>query len=46
MLDLLNNNENVTVKNHVGYCLDIGRLDDYIQTIEEFKSMKALFIHD
>lgn len=46
MIDLLNNNQNLTVKNHAGYCLDIGIPNDYIQAIREFKSMKALFIHD
>ena len=46
MLDLLKAQQTVRVKTFVGYWLDIGRPDDYMQAIEEFESMKDRFIHD
>ncbi len=46
MHDLLNTNNNVSVKKYDGYWLDIGRADDYAQAIEEFDSMKHKFLYD
>lgn len=46
MLGLLESKTCVTVLNHQGYWLDIGRPDDYVQAIEQFESMKSIFIHD
>jgi NDP-mannose synthase len=46
MLDLLEAKRQVNVKKYNGYWLDIGRPDDYIQAIEQFESMKGIFIHD
>jgi NDP-sugar pyrophosphorylase family protein len=44
MLDLISKNESVAVKPHIGYWLDIGRPDDYMQAIEEFESLKHKLI--
>ncbi|MDA1082356.1 MAG: nucleotidyltransferase family protein [Gemmatimonadetes bacterium] len=44
MLDLLKAREQVTVRRHDGYWLDIGRPDDYERAIEEFENMKARLI--
>lgn len=46
MLDLLKEGEKVAVKSHLGYWLDIGRPDDYMQAIEEFDTMKSRFLHE
>ena len=40
MLELIKNCEQVNIKKHDGYWLDIGRPDDYMQAIEEFDSLK------
>jgi NDP-sugar pyrophosphorylase family protein len=40
MLDLISKREQVAIKNHNGYWLDIGRPDDYMQAIEEFDGLK------
>ena len=40
MLDLISKHEQVAIKNHNGYWLDIGRPDDYMQAIEEFDGLK------
>jgi NDP-sugar pyrophosphorylase family protein len=40
MLNLISNREQVAIKNHQGYWLDIGRPDDYIKAIEEFDGLK------
>ena len=44
MLDLISKRERVTIKNHRGYWLDIGRPDDYMQAIEEFDGLKHKFL--
>ena len=44
MHDLIAKEERVRVKIHNGYWLDIGRPDDYMRAIEEFDSMKDVFI--
>ena len=46
MLDLLKAKGQVNVKKYDGYWLDIGRPDDYMQAIDQFESMKGIFIHD
>ena len=46
MLDLLEDKRLIKVQNYGGYWLDIGRPDDYIQAIDQFESMKSIFIHD
>jgi len=46
MHDMLDGQKTVTVKRHEGYWLDIGRPDDYMRAIEEFKDMKHLFINE
>lgn len=45
MIDLLKMKQEVAVKNHDGYWLDIGRPDDYMQAIEQFDSMKEKFLN-
>ncbi len=45
MLDLLTVKYQVTVKSYNGYWLDIGRPNDYMQAIEEFDSMKGVFMN-
>lgn len=44
MLDLLSSGNAASVFRFLGYWLDIGRPDDYMQAIEEFDSMKARFL--
>jgi NDP-sugar pyrophosphorylase family protein len=44
MLDLLAAGKPAAVRKFVGYWLDIGRPDDYIQAIEEFEQMKPRFL--
>jgi NDP-sugar pyrophosphorylase family protein len=44
MLDLMKDNKLVQVKKFDGYWLDIGRPDDYMQAIDEFKEMENRFI--
>lgn len=44
MLDVLKSKRTVSVKNHDGIWLDIGRPDDYMSAIDQFESMKARFI--
>jgi NDP-sugar pyrophosphorylase family protein len=44
MLSLLNNNNKVSLINHKGYWLDIGRPDDYMEAIEIFESKKDIFL--
>jgi NDP-sugar pyrophosphorylase family protein len=46
MLKLLENGKNVMVNSFLGYWLDIGRPDDYMQAIEEFAEMKSKFINE
>jgi NDP-sugar pyrophosphorylase family protein len=46
MLDLLAKRQEVLVVPHVGYWLDIGRPDDYMQAIEEFGKFRTTFIPD
>jgi NDP-mannose synthase len=45
MHDMLRTKQPVAVKKFEGYWLDIGRPDDYMQAIEEFKDMKQKFLH-
>jgi len=44
MLDLIRAGRPASVKRHLGYWLDIGRPDDYMQAIEEFDKLKHLFL--
>lgn len=44
MHDLLVAGKPAAVRTFVGYWLDIGRPDDYIQAIEEFEQMKPRFL--
>lgn len=44
MLDLIKAGDPASVKKFQGYWLDIGRIDDYNQAIEEFESKKNLFL--
>jgi NDP-sugar pyrophosphorylase family protein len=44
MLNLINKREQVAIKHHQGYWLDIGRPDDYMQAIEEFDGLKDKLI--
>jgi NDP-sugar pyrophosphorylase family protein len=44
MLDLISKNQDVIVRPHDGYWLDIGRPDDYMQAIEEFDKLKYKLI--
>ena len=46
MRDLLEARKRVAVKPFSGYWLDIGRADDYVQAIDEFKTMKSRFLVD
>ncbi len=46
MLALLEKNENVVVKKHSGYWLDIGRPDDYDKAIGEFEKSKKIFLNE
>jgi NDP-sugar pyrophosphorylase family protein len=45
MLDLMRANNRVLVENYEGYWLDIGRPDDYMQAIEQFESMRNVFLN-
>jgi NDP-mannose synthase len=44
MLKLISEKLKVTVRNHSGYWLDIGRPDDYIKAIDEFDELKNQFL--
>jgi NDP-mannose synthase len=44
MSALIETRNNVSVREHKGYWLDIGRRDDYQQAIEEFDSLKHKFL--
>tara|TARA_Y100001968_G_scaffold313471_1_gene337725 strand:- start:49 stop:753 length:705 start_codon:yes stop_codon:yes gene_type:complete len=44
MLKLIQSGEHVKVEEFGGYWLDIGRPDDYMQAIDDFESMKKIFI--
>jgi len=44
MLDLIATKNPASVKEFVGYWLDIGKPDDYEQAIEEFEKMKSRFL--
>ena len=44
MRDLLKIKRSVNVSDYGGYWLDIGRPDDYMQAIEQFESMKHIFL--
>jgi NDP-sugar pyrophosphorylase family protein len=46
MLELIKLNKKVYVKPFSKYWLDIGRPDDYMQAIDEFESMKNIFLPD
>ena len=46
MLKFLETKKDVYVEEFNGYWLDIGRPDDYMQAIEEFESMKNVFMHE
>jgi NDP-sugar pyrophosphorylase family protein len=46
VLDLLRTDEKINVVLHEGYWLDIGRPDDYMKAIDEFDSMKHIFINE
>ena len=46
MRDLLAKKQEVKIKKHEGYWLDIGRPDDYARAIDEFDSMQSRFIHE
>jgi NDP-sugar pyrophosphorylase family protein len=46
MNDLLRAHRRVDVRPFDGYWLDIGRVDDYAQAIEEFGSLRARFLRD
>lgn len=45
MLKLLERELPVKIRNFEGYWLDIGRPDDYMQAIEQFESMKDVFLN-
>jgi NDP-sugar pyrophosphorylase family protein len=44
MLNLISKHESVSVHQHHGYWLDIGRPDDYMQAIKEFDELKDKFL--
>jgi NDP-sugar pyrophosphorylase family protein len=44
MLDMLAAGTPATVRPFSGYWLDIGRPDDYAKAIDEFESMKSIFL--
>lgn len=44
MIDLIRDNNPVSVKKFDGYWLDIGRSDDYSQAIDEFELLKEKFL--
>jgi len=44
MLKCINSGMAVSVNPHEGYWLDIGRPDDYRQAVQEFESMKGIFL--
>ena len=46
VLDLLSANKKINVVLHEGYWLDIGRPDDYMKAIDEFDSMKHIFLNE
>jgi NDP-sugar pyrophosphorylase family protein len=46
VLDLLRADQKINVVLHEGYWLDIGRPDDYMKAIDEFDSMKHIFINE
>jgi NDP-sugar pyrophosphorylase family protein len=43
---LLDTGRTVHVRRCVGYWLDIGRPDDYLQAIEEFAGMRHRFLNE
>ena len=45
MLDLLKKKHKVSVKSYSGKWLDIGRPEDYIEAIEQFDTMKEIFLN-
>lgn len=46
MLDLLSNDYRISVKEHKGLWLDIGRPDDYMVAINNFEKMKNKYLHE
>ena len=46
MLALLDRHERVQVQRHDGYWLDIGRVDDYMQAIDDFEKRRNQLIPD
>ena len=46
MLDLLSSCNSVVVEEYKGYWLDIGRPDDYMQAIDQFETMRNIFLND
>jgi NDP-sugar pyrophosphorylase family protein len=45
MLDLLRAGRPVYVERFEGYWLDIGRVDDYMQAVDEFEQMRPRLLH-
>ena len=45
MYKLLKLKKNVKVINHNGYWLDIGKPEDYISAIKQFRKMKNKLLH-
>lgn len=45
MLDLLSAGSSVHVERSDGYWLDIGRVDDYMQAVDEFEQMRPRLLH-
>jgi len=43
MLDLLARGQPIHVEHHDGYWLDIGRVDDYMQAIDDYQSRRSEF---
>ncbi|HTT25193.1 MAG TPA: sugar phosphate nucleotidyltransferase [Candidatus Sulfotelmatobacter sp.] len=46
MLDMIARNESVHVERHLGYWLDIGRVDDYMRAVEEFDERRKQLLPD
>jgi NDP-mannose synthase len=46
MLEMLRRGEPVNVRTHAGYWLDIGRVDDYMQAIDDYEHRKCQLIPD
>lgn len=46
MLDLLAKQERIHVERHDGYWLDIGRVDDYMQAIDDYENRRNQLIPD